>query len=113
MKPTTVRVHWSESYFFPEEEQDYPFEEFEELALKAAMNVTRGYEKTKVTVLFDSGEVYHCRLDLAHHVTLGYRDHMQQLYDGYFDECVGSEWAENFLEFYRRIEWPNKEEAPQ
>lgn len=112
MKPTTVRVHWSESYFFPEEEQDYPFEEFERLAGHAARNEVFGYAKTKVTVFFvDPEEYYHCRLDLAQHGTHGFQHHMSRRFMEALDE--EAPWAKEFLALYDKIEWPNKEEAPQ
>lgn len=64
-RPVSVLVHWSESGDF-ENETEYSFKEFEKKALYVALgHADGGYLKTKVTVKFDDGETYGCRIDLA------------------------------------------------
>lgn len=72
IKPFSVLVHWSESREF-ENDQLLDFAEFESKALKVALsNINCGYDKTKVTVTFENGDEYTCRLDLACNDTLNF-----------------------------------------
>ncbi|HAV1494804.1 hypothetical protein JHT19_14125 [Vibrio parahaemolyticus] len=65
IKPISVKVHWSESHEF-DEDTHYDFMDFERKALEVAKTNPRGgYDKTKVTVLFDNEDRYECRLDLG------------------------------------------------
>jgi hypothetical protein len=74
--PVSVRVHWSESERF-EENQQYDFNDFERFALLAAVaHPLGGYDKTKVTVEFNNGQSHSCRLDLGCGSNdLGFADH--------------------------------------
>jgi hypothetical protein len=59
-------VHWSESREF-DEGTHYDFMDFEHKALEVAkINPRGGYDKTKVTVLFDNEDRYECCLDLGY-----------------------------------------------
>lgn len=84
IKPTKVKVHWSESYVF-ENEQELDFEDFERRAYQVAKANgdvrENGYTKTKVTVFFEGNHEYQCRLDLALGDEVGFQDHMQQMID--------------------------------
>ncbi|WP_215408217.1 LPD25 domain-containing protein [Vibrio gigantis] len=63
--PAFVEVTASESRLFQKEHQ-YPFAEFEALALSVALtNPVGGYDKTYVRVHFSNQDVYECRLDLG------------------------------------------------
>jgi hypothetical protein len=101
MKPVSVTVIWSESYFFPDEGRVYAFEKFESRAKRAAYNVEKGYDKTKIIVTFDDGDTYLCRLDLA-------RDEDQN-FQHYVEGFLNSPMSDDFPEqaqFFERIEWP-------
>lgn len=66
MKPTIVEVHWSEAGHPLTQGRTLPFGEFEAAAQEAAMaHRTGGYLKTSITVHFDEGSTYGCRIDLA------------------------------------------------
>lgn len=80
MKPTNVFVHWSESPAFGEGET-VPFREFEIRAAKVAADrgAGGGYLKTKITVNFDEGSTYGCRLDLAQDDDRGFQHHMRKM----------------------------------
>jgi len=78
-RPVSVLVHWSESGDF-EKETLYPFADFECKALSSAFaHAGGGYLKTKITVNFDDGETYACRVDLAAHDELGFQHHVLQM----------------------------------
>ena len=63
--PVFVEVTASESRSFQKEYQ-YPFAEFEALALSVALtNPVGGYDKTYVRVHFSNQDIYECRLDLG------------------------------------------------
>ncbi|EOA8959574.1 LPD25 domain-containing protein [Vibrio harveyi] len=63
--PRSVLVNWSESSRLNEGEQ-FPFDIFEAIALKAALdNPLGGYDKTDITVNFDNGHQHRCRVDLG------------------------------------------------
>ena len=63
--PVFVEVTASESRSFQKEHQ-YPFAEFEALALSVALtNPVGGYDKTYVRVHFSNQDIYECRLDLG------------------------------------------------
>ena len=77
--PVSVLVHWSESGYF-ENEALIAFDEFERRAFSAALgHAGRSYLKTKITVNFDDGEQYGCRLDLAARDEIGFADHCRQM----------------------------------
>lgn len=66
MKPTIVKVEWSEAGGALTEGAIMDFKKFEAEALKAAQGHRSGsYLKTKVIVHFDNGDTYSCRLDLG------------------------------------------------
>lgn len=63
--PRSVLVNWSESPRLNEGEE-FPFDIFEAIALKAALdNPLGGYDKTDITVNFDNGHQHRCRVDLG------------------------------------------------
>lgn len=75
-RPISVLVEWSESDAFYDG-CDYTFTGFEARALKVAQaHKTGGYLKTAVTVTFDDGHTYGCRLDLAPHQAHGFEHHI-------------------------------------
>lgn len=80
MRPTKVKVHWSESGEFVDGEE-MPFDTFERRAFRVAFkNVDDGYLKTSITVFFDDEDAseYTMRLDLAKHDELGFRHAVEQ-----------------------------------
>lgn len=61
--PRSVLVNWSESSRLNEGEE-FPFDIFEAIALKAALdNPLGGYDKTDITENFDNGHQHRCRVD--------------------------------------------------
>ena len=84
-KPTHVLVHWSESLRFPRENVIMTFVEFEETAARVAWDNRHDgcYDKTKITVLFNDGSTYACRIDLKKGDELGFRDHVGQFIRGH------------------------------
>jgi len=63
--PLSVLVHWSESKLF-NDDTTYAFDDFENMALEAAMdNLAGGYDKTRITVFLSDNSEYQCRLDLG------------------------------------------------
>lgn len=63
--PLSVLIHWSESKRFCDEEE-FEFEIFEAIALKAALdNPLGGYDKTEISVTFEGGHQHRCRVDLG------------------------------------------------
>ena len=63
--PLSVVIHWSESSRLQTGEE-FEFEIFEAIALKAALdNPLGGYDKTEVTVKFEGGHQHRCRVDLG------------------------------------------------
>lgn len=63
--PRSVLVNWSESSRLNEGDE-FPFDIFEAIALKAALdNPLGGYDKTDITVNFDNGHQHRCRVDLG------------------------------------------------
>lgn len=78
MKPVAVIVHWSESPTFPVEEKLYTFETFETLAKRTSRNVKQGYDKTKITVLFDDNTQRTTRLDLAPNDDHCFQHHIEE-----------------------------------
>ena len=109
-KPVWVQVIWSESNKFNDNEL-IPFIDFEIRALKAAIKVGygKGYDKTKINVLFDNGEKYQCRLDLAPHDSHGFEHHAKKLISWYENKDGESftkdMYEENYL-FLKQVEWP-------
>lgn len=113
IKPVWVQVFWSESGEFKDNELVH-FPVFENRAHKVAMSnpPERGYSKTKVNVLFDNGDEYACRLDLAQGDTLGFEDHSRSLIK-YFErqeddsaeqDYVVQSYKENY-EFLKQVDW--------
>lgn len=89
--PVSVLVHWSESGDF-ENDELIAFDEFERRAFSAAIgHAGRGYLKTKITVNFDDGEQYGCRLDLAARDEFGFTDHCCQMVE-YFATQEGERY---------------------
>lgn len=63
--PLSVLIHWSESKRFCDEEE-FEFEIFEAIALKAALDdPLGGYDKTEISVTFEGGHQHRCRVDLG------------------------------------------------
>lgn len=79
--PVSVLVHWSESGKFKGEEVHYTFEEFGRKGKNAATlaGSGMGYDKTKITVIFNNGAEYGCRLDLAADDTQYFHIHAQKM----------------------------------
>lgn len=113
-KPTTVTVQWTEAD--PDllrGDTTYDFIEFECLARLVARRKgsAGGYEKTKVTVAFDDGDTYECRLDLAEHDTHGFAHHVRS-YLAFAETERGREYLRvnpalgDCLDFQRTIEFP-------
>jgi hypothetical protein len=119
--PVWVHVYWSESGKFKDNEL-IPFKKFEAKALAAAKHKAvgvpanqqyYGYYKTKVKVLFTSGDEYECRLDLALGDTTGFKNHAAQLvtrYENVEDDSAEQEYLidcfkENY-EFLKTVVWP-------
>ena len=119
-KPVWVQVLWSESRKFTDN-QLIPFAEFERKAKQVAIQKGRkmrpmeqycGYYKTMVNVLFDDGNEYECRLDLAPRDTLGFRDHAEQLiryYENQLDDSPEQDYVvraykENY-DFLKTVIW--------
>ncbi|KTC87638.1 LPD25 domain-containing protein [Legionella drozanskii] len=119
-KPVWVQVRWSESSKFKDNEL-IPFADFERKAQAVAIHKGRkmqpmeqycGYYKTKVNVLFDDGNEYECRLDLAPRDTLGFRDHVEQLiryYENQLDDSAEQDYVvqaykENY-DFLKTVIW--------
>ena len=66
IRPTTVFIHWSEAGHPLNENTTMSFRDFEAAAEEAAIGHPGGsYLKTKITVSFDDGSTYECRLDLG------------------------------------------------
>ena len=113
IKPVWVQVFWSESGKFKDNELVY-FPKFENRARAVAksQDPDSGYFKTKVNVLFDNGDEYACRLDLAQGDTLGFEDHCKQLiryYERQEDDSAEQDYVvqtykENY-EFLKQVVW--------
>jgi hypothetical protein len=110
-KPVWVQVIWSESSRFKDNEL-IPFADFENRAFKVAMKVGygKGYDKTKVNILFDDGNEYQCRLDLAPYDTHGFEHHAKKFISWYEKQQDDSSeqdlYADNY-NFMKQIEWPS------
>ena len=80
LKPVAVLINWSESKRFNDGQQ-FDFEIFEAIALKAALdNPLGGYDKTNITVTFDNGHAHQCRIDLGCGGNeCGFTDHCLQI----------------------------------
>jgi len=61
--PTSVYVEWSESPRFTDK-TTYPFDRFEWISEGIAQSIDYGYSKTNITVIFNNGAEYTCRLDI-------------------------------------------------
>lgn len=70
----TVFIHWSESTLINDElgcdnnfdiNADVSFDSAEDLFNRAAKLVCGGYDKTKLTIVFNNGERLDCRIDLT------------------------------------------------
>jgi len=115
--PVWVHIHWSESRKFGENEL-MPFIEFERRAEEVAISRSRNvpamqsyteHYKTMANVLFDDGNSYECRLDLALRDRLGFKDHALRLIDYYerqqSDSYVIQTYKANY-EFLKQVNWP-------
>lgn len=82
--PVSVKVVWSESNYFQDDEE-LNFFDFEKKAFEAAINnFSGGYDKTRIIVTLkrngsEQEEQYECRLDLAPHDEIGFADHILQM----------------------------------
>lgn len=85
-RPVSVLVHWSESGAWLENET-VSFADFEEKAAAVAIPYAGGgYQKTGITVSFDDGESYECRVDLSSSSEQGFTDHCLSMLDYYATE---------------------------
>ena len=113
-KPVWVQVIWSEYRGF-QDNQLMPFIDFEIQAFKVAIkhNANGGYYKTEINVLFDDGNHYKCRIDLAPRDTHGFEHHAQKLISWYERQGDDSEeqdcYADNY-NFLKQVEWPRAPE---
>lgn len=107
-RPVTVTVHWSESGAW-QKEQVVAYADFEKNAFAVALeHAGRGYLKTKVTVTFDDGEIYQCRIDLAAHDELGFADHCLSML-AFYDTEEGRDYyvataSEDLIAFMQGID---------
>ncbi len=112
-KPVWIQVLWSESRLFKDNDL-LPFVDFEIRAHKAAIKVgyDKGYDKTKINVLFDDGNSYQCRLDLAPHDTHGFEHHAEKFIRWYErqedDSPMQDAYAGNY-NFLKQVVWPEVE----
>ncbi|MBW3808161.1 DUF3560 domain-containing protein [Aeromonas jandaei] len=107
-RPVTVTVHWSESGAW-QNEQAVSYADFEKTAFAVALeHAGRGYLKTKITVTFDDGEIYQCRIDLAAHDELGFADHCLSML-AFYDTDKGRDYyvataSEDLIAFVQGID---------
>ena len=107
-RPVTVTVHWSETGAW-QNEQVVAYADFEKTAFAVALeHAGRGYLKTKITVTFDDGEIYQCRIDLAAHDELGFADHCLSML-AFYDTPKGRDYyvataGEDLIAFVRGID---------
>lgn len=112
MKPETVYVHWSENRLLTAD-REFLFAEFEQLAFAAAQSNPpgSGYDKVMVTVRFDNGELYKCRLDLCQKEDQGFRSHVEGVkrFAGTdrFEQLPEYQRAgyEELVKFFDQIDW--------
>ncbi|MDL0603638.1 hypothetical protein O3K13_06495 [Yersinia pestis] len=110
--PVEVLVHWSEARAFSKREFTYSFDAFETLARGVAISADKedGYFKTQITVKFDNGDEYTCRIDLGFGDEEGFRDHCIKMIR-FAETPRGAEYyamtGEETLNFVRRIKWPD------
>lgn len=108
-RPVSVLVHWSESGAWGQD-VTIPFIEFEAQAAAVAIGYTlRGYHKTSVTVNFDDGETYQCRVDLAATDEMGFTDHCLGMLR-FYETDKGRDYyqrtnSEDLIEFVRGIDF--------
>ena len=108
-RPVSVLVHWSESGAWGEE-VTIPYVEFEAQAAAVATGYTLGgYLKTKITVNFDDGETYQCRIDLAATDEMGFTDHCLDMLR-FYETDKGRDYyqrtnSEDLIEFVRGIDF--------
>ncbi|QFS87575.1 MULTISPECIES: LPD25 domain-containing protein [unclassified Marinobacter] len=113
MKPVSVLVHWSESRRFMTDNTVMPFEKFEQTARMAANDNPpgSGYDKTKITVNFDNGEEYACRLDLCQNEDCDFQSHARELIKFAGSERLASMHPETqnqykqLADFLNQIDW--------
>lgn len=112
--PVWVQVIWSESNKF-KDMQLLPFNKFEKIAMNVARKNTidQAYDKTKVNVLFSSGDEYQCRLDLAHGDTHGFKHHALGLikyYENQDDDSAEQDYVvqayKDNYDFLKNVVWP-------
>lgn len=109
-RPVSVLVHWSESGQW-EEGQTLPYADFEAQAAAVAIPYAgRGYQKTKITVNFDDGETYECRVDLSATGEHGFTDHclaMLRYYDTEKGQARLADCGETseLIEFLRGVDF--------
>lgn len=76
MKPIKVRVVWSESDHL-RDGSEMAFPDFEIVARGIARHNRDHYDKTRVAVVMDTGDIYEMRLDLAEGDSHGVRHHVE------------------------------------
>ncbi len=110
MTPVSVHVFWSESSLFPDEDRDYQFQEFEDIARKAARlrDEGAGYDKTKIRVEFDTGDTFVCRLDLAEHDEHNFQSYVRR-YLAWAQEAEPSD-SLGITALLRSITWTTSEQ---
>lgn len=108
-RPVSVMVHSSESSTW-REEVTMPFVEFESKAASVAIAYTLGgYLKTNITVNFDDGETYQCRVDLGATYEMGFTDHCLDMLS-FYDTDKGRDYyqrtqSEDLIQFIRGIDF--------
>lgn len=104
MKAVWVKVYWSESNEFKDDEL-VPFKEFEKRCRKIARQTgcNSGYTKTKTLVLFDEGSQYELRLDLAENDDHGFKDRAIKTI-AYHERNASSPMG-SYVEFLKKIQW--------
>lgn len=106
MKPVWVKVEWSESREFKDNEL-IPFKEFEKRCRKVARNVgdKQGYDKTKCEILFDEGSRYGLRLDLAEDDDHGFEDRAKKTIYWFDTNDKAKGVMDSYVEFLKKIDW--------
>ncbi|WP_148612489.1 DUF3560 domain-containing protein [Aeromonas sobria] len=103
-RPVSVLVKWSESGAWLENET-VSFADFEEKAAAVAIPYAGGgYQKTGITVSFDDGESYECRVDLSSSSEQGFTDHCLSMLD-YYETEPGAARLEKCSETKKLIEF--------
>lgn len=108
MKPTVVVVHLSDSHLFPQRDRYFQFQDFEQLAIRAAtmpLPDNSNENRTEVTVVFDNQEEFSCTLFLTQHMDLCLQDYFADLQVQIEDTDFSKSYGEVLAEFLDRIHW--------